>query len=71
MAVKYVTISVTEAAREALGSATLSLMVPAGRRVTTSEVLLAALAIARQNEPEWAERLNPGASRPAEPTADG
>jgi hypothetical protein len=48
----FVTVNLTEPARDALRQATLHWTTPAGRRVTMSDVLLSALAVARAHGAE-------------------
>lgn len=56
----YTAVSLTPEARDALRSLTLELVTPTGRRLTMSEVLLAALAVAREHRPELLEALREG-----------
>lgn len=59
----FVAIHVTPATRDELRADTLALTAPAGRRVSMSDVLGAALSIARRHEQEWAQLLaDPGVS---------
>ena len=58
---QHITMSITPAARDALRTATLDLTTPAGRRLTMSEVLLAALAVAGRHREEVLAVLGEGA----------
>lgn len=61
---RHISVSLTEPARDALRALTLELVTPTGRRLTMSEVLLAALEVARAHRPELLAALGsetPGA----------
>lgn len=57
---EFVSINITPDTRDALRAATLELTAPAGRRVSMSDVLAAALRVAQQHEQEWAGLLRAG-----------
>lgn len=60
---EYTAVSLTPAARDALRALTLELPAVRNRRLTMSQVLLAALAVAREHRPELLaalERETPG-----------
>lgn len=48
----YVSVGLTEQARDALRTTTLNLTTPAGRRVTLSEVLLALVTVGQRHPDE-------------------
>lgn len=56
----YITVGLTEQARDLLRAITLDLTTPAGRRLTMSEVLIAALEVARRHHGELLEALREG-----------
>jgi hypothetical protein len=53
----YITLSLTTEARDLLRSLTLDLTTPTGRRLTMSEVLIAALELASLHRTELLETL--------------
>jgi len=55
--VKHISVSLIEEARDALRSTTLELTTPTARRLTMSEVLIAALRIAQRHRAEFETEL--------------
>jgi len=53
----FVSVHLTPAARDELRAAALALTSPVGRRVSMSDVVLAAVHIAREHEREWTRLL--------------
>lgn len=53
----FVSVNLTDTARDALRQATLDLTTPAGRRVSMSDVLLAALHVAREHDRDLLDAL--------------
>ncbi len=53
----FVSVNLTGPARDELRQAVLDLTTPTGRRLTLSDVLIHALRVARQHEPELIEAL--------------
>jgi hypothetical protein len=59
----YVSVGLTDQARDALREAVLNMTTPAGRKLSMSEVLLAALAIAKRHPDELLETLSAEAAK--------
>lgn len=59
----YVSVGLTDQARDALREAVLNMTTPAGRKLSMSEVLLAALAIAKRHPDELLETLSVEAAK--------
>lgn len=59
----YTAISITPEGRDRLRETTLAFTSPAGRRLTMSEVLIAACALAQRYPDEFTQRLTGGVSR--------
>lgn len=55
---RYITVSLTLPARSALQSGALQFSAKAGRRLTMSDVVIAALAVAEAHPDEVVERLD-------------
>lgn len=53
----YISVSLTESARDALRNLTLELVTPVGRRLTMSEVLIAAVELAHLHRAELLSTL--------------
>lgn len=56
----FVSVNLTEAARDELRHVTLELTTPAGRRVSMSDVLTAALRVAMEHRGEVLSKLRSG-----------
>lgn len=56
---KYVSVNLTEPARNALQTATLQLSAQVDKRLAMSAVALAALRVAQQHPEEFVQALNP------------
>jgi hypothetical protein len=53
----FVSVNLTEAARDELRQATLELTSPAGRRLSMSDTLIAALRVAANHQDELVDQL--------------
>lgn len=67
----FVTVHVTEAAREALRQAVIDLTSPVGRKVTHSDLVLGALDVARKHPEELCARLRGENEATEDETTDG
>jgi hypothetical protein len=66
---RFVSVNLTEPAREELRNATLDLTTPAGRRLSMSDVLTSALHVAMNHREEILDDLR--RDTPSAPGADG
>ncbi|MFL1381630.1 MULTISPECIES: hypothetical protein [unclassified Nocardiopsis] len=57
----YISVNLTEPARDTLRQATLALTTDAQRRLSMSAVLIAALRVAQNHRPELLDELKKGA----------